>query len=343
MDGPLESRCLLRSADPDAIRDVTGGLTVAHEIALRGRERRIDGVVKGARLGRTTMVFVRYGAPVEIEAPGTGARIAVTVPLGPMRVTGPRTTPDVQTRGFVLDEESPTLMTPDPWAGALVITTDLAVLQRQLRLLTGAAPAHPLRFRGAADGEPPLPAAALDATWRWALAQLDAVGDAAISGPMRRHLEDVLLNALLLGQPHSASALLHDAPPPDASDAAIERARQYIDDHFEQPLSTTQLAREVGASARYLQAGFRRRFGATPVEVLRDVRLQHARRTLLDQTRGSERTVSQIALSCGFRHFGRFAGHYRARFGESPSETARRAAADSRAVGRAGPRGHRDR
>lgn len=326
MDGPLESRCRLRSADPDAIRDVTGGLAVAHEIALRGRERRIDGVVNGARLRRTNMVFVRYGAPVEIEAPGTGSRIAVTVPLGPMRVSGPRTTPVVRTRGFVLDEQAPTRMTPDPWAGALVITTDLAVLQRQLRVLTGVVPARPLRFR-TTDEEPLLPAAALDATWRWALAQLESLGDGtAIPGAMRRHLEDVLLNTLLLGQPHSASSLLHEAPEPEPHAAAIERARQYIDDHFGEPLSTTRLAREVGASVRYIQAGFRQRFGATPSEVLREVRLQHARTALLDQPRDPSRTVSQVALSCGFGHFGRFAGHYRARFGESPSETARGAA-----------------
>jgi transcriptional regulator GlxA family with amidase domain len=37
-------------------------------------------------------------------------------------------------------------------------------------------------------------------------------------------------------------------------------------------------------------------------------------------------TVTGIALECGFGNLGEFAGRYRRRFGEKPSETFRRAA-----------------
>jgi transcriptional regulator GlxA family with amidase domain len=36
-------------------------------------------------------------------------------------------------------------------------------------------------------------------------------------------------------------------------------------------------------------------------------------------------SVTDVALACGFAHFGRFAGAYRERFGETPSETLHRA------------------
>ncbi len=38
---------------------------------------------------------------------------------------------------------------------------------------------------------------------------------------------------------------------------------------------------------------------------------------------GEARSVTDVALECGFSHLGRFSTRYRALFGESPSETGR--------------------
>ena len=40
---------------------------------------------------------------------------------------------------------------------------------------------------------------------------------------------------------------------------------------------------------------------------------------------GAATAVTEVALACGFEHLGRFSTRYRDRFGESPSETLRRA------------------
>jgi AraC-like DNA-binding protein len=48
-------------------------------------------------------------------------------------------------------------------------------------------------------------------------------------------------------------------------------------------------------------------------------RLTLARRILRDG--GGPGLVKQVALDCGFWHFGRFALAYRGQFGETPSET----------------------
>jgi transcriptional regulator GlxA family with amidase domain len=54
---------------------------------------------------------------------------------------------------------------------------------------------------------------------------------------------------------------------------------------------------------------------------LRRVRLQKVREELL---RDSADGVTDIATRWGFEHLGRFAGAYRRRYGETPSETRRR-------------------
>lgn len=88
--------------------------------------------------------------------------------------------------------------------------------------------------------------------------------------------------------------------------------------------SLDDLAVIAGVSARSLQRKFRASLGQTPIEALRTVRLERARRALLLAARGQ--TISDIALRCGFSHLGRFSIEYRRCYGETPSQTLRRKA-----------------
>lgn len=82
------------------------------------------------------------------------------------------------------------------------------------------------------------------------------------------------------------------------------------------------LAAACRVAPRTLQKHFRRFVGRTPIEVLRDLRLDLVRRELF---RGrADTSITELATKCGFNHLGRFAGWYRDRYGESPSATLRR-------------------
>jgi transcriptional regulator GlxA family with amidase domain len=83
------------------------------------------------------------------------------------------------------------------------------------------------------------------------------------------------------------------------------------------------LCRAVGVTPRTLERAMRAVHAATPVEFLHALRLTEARQTLLSK-RGTAQSVTEVATRFGFRELGRFAGEYRERFGESPSETLRR-------------------
>lgn len=85
------------------------------------------------------------------------------------------------------------------------------------------------------------------------------------------------------------------------------------------PVRMSDIATEVGISLRSLQKAFVRQRGQTLTQFLRSARLELARKRLLAGLSGA--TVSSVALDCGFGHFGKFAGYYRARFGETPSQT----------------------
>lgn len=90
-----------------------------------------------------------------------------------------------------------------------------------------------------------------------------------------------------------------------------------------QPLSVGRIARHCGVPPRTLNEHFRAFVGTSPSDYLRRLRLAAAREDLL--TGRSGLLVTEVAKRYCFHHFGRFAEHYRKRFGETPSETLHRA------------------
>jgi transcriptional regulator GlxA family with amidase domain len=94
-------------------------------------------------------------------------------------------------------------------------------------------------------------------------------------------------------------------------------------------LHLTDLCAATGVSERSLEYAFKEVTGLTPTAYMTRVRLHRVRKALLAATPAST-TVSAEALNMGFWHFGEFSRVYRDCFGELPSQTLRRTAADTR-------------
>ena len=101
----------------------------------------------------------------------------------------------------------------------------------------------------------------------------------------------------------------------------VRKVQEYLNAHAHEPVRAEDLARVAGVSLRSLYAGFKAFSGVSPMQYLKDLRLERARADLL----AGKGSVGSVALLWGFGHLGRFSADYRARFGESPSESLRRA------------------
>ena len=130
-----------------------------------------------------------------------------------------------------------------------------------------------------------------------------------------------LLSGLLLSVPHRFHAEL-TRPARPGPPRAIQRVVDAIHDEPERAFTVADLATVGGMSVRSLQEGFRRHIGCTPMSHLQDVRLARVHEALR-QADPARITVATVAHRWGFAHLGRFASAYRARFGESPSQTLR--------------------
>ena len=89
--------------------------------------------------------------------------------------------------------------------------------------------------------------------------------------------------------------------------------------HLAEPISFERLRAFSGVSSRCLQKACLARWGQTPLELVTSRRLHRAHSRLA--SRPAPPSVTEVAISCGFTHLGRFAGLYRRTFGESPSDT----------------------
>jgi transcriptional regulator GlxA family with amidase domain len=102
----------------------------------------------------------------------------------------------------------------------------------------------------------------------------------------------------------------------------VRRAEAYIESHWNEPITIAGLARATAASARSIFYHFKNGRGQSPMSFVKQVRLEHAREML--ESRGTNRSVTEIAVDCGFGNLGHFAGDYLKRFGERPSDTLKR-------------------
>jgi AraC-like DNA-binding protein len=113
-------------------------------------------------------------------------------------------------------------------------------------------------------------------------------------------------------------------PAPTARCQAAVRARQYIDEHLDRPLTLACVCQFSYSSPRALEYGFREVFGVSPIAYIRCARLSRVRHELFFSPHASGR-ITQLAMKWGFWHLSQFSKDYYELFGELPSITLGRA------------------
>jgi AraC family ethanolamine operon transcriptional activator len=100
----------------------------------------------------------------------------------------------------------------------------------------------------------------------------------------------------------------------------VAQARAHVLAHPDQAVTVPELCEQLHVSRRTLQYCFEDVMGLSPIQYLRAIRLNGARRHLHEAGR-VQRSVQDVAAHWGFWHLSQFACDYRKLFGESPSQT----------------------
>jgi len=309
--------------DRDEAERVVSELYLPNRLDVSGGSAPLDMEVAGLRLGALTVGRLSYGRRVRL-CTADAENVHVNIPLrgrigsrrgsGEPVMTGPGD-------GLVFSPGAPAEMSWSADSEQLCLMVPQACLEAELERLLGRSLAGRLTFDFTADLHNPLAR-----RWRTVLDllvdELDNPTDMFRNPLVGRHLESLVCDGLLLGQPHNQrDAAIRDRPV--RLGAAIRHAVELMEERPSEPWTTVRLATEVHLSVRGLQEGFRRDLGTPPMTYLRQVRLRRARAVLQAADRDAT-TVGAVAVGLGIMHMGRFAATYRQAFGESPSETLNR-------------------
>jgi len=278
----------------------------------------------GVRFRDVSLLYLDLHVPATLDIPRCGRYYAVHMPMNGRAVgtTGGRQFEANTILALVTNPGAGLSIRFDHDSPQLVVRIEQDALERYLTRLSGRTMSQQLKFEPALD-------LTSDAATRWhGAVQLlhtevyyagSMVHDGIGIGP----LEEFLMSSLLMIQPSTyREQLIRTVAPPGRR--AVRQAVDFLERHLSEPLTLTDIAGHVGVSVRSIQQGFHDELGVTPMAYLRDRRLERVREELTDADIGDGVTVTAVAERWGFNHLGSFAGLYRKRWGESPSQTLQR-------------------
>lgn len=96
----------------------------------------------------------------------------------------------------------------------------------------------------------------------------------------------------------------------------LAKAVEIMQDNLETPLQTSEIAQNLGISTRQLERLFGQFLNCSPKKYFLDLRLKRAQNLLIQ----TDKSVTQVAIACGFENTGHFSRVYRTHFGVRPSK-----------------------
>jgi AraC-like DNA-binding protein len=309
--------------DRDEAEQIVTELYLPNRLDLSNGSAPLGMDMAGLRLGALTAGRLSYGRRVRLRT-ADAENFHVNIPLRGRATSRSGTSEPVSTgpgESLVFSPGAPADMSWSADCEQLCLMVPRACLEAELEQLLGRSLGCRLTFDFAAERRGPV-----GRRWRTVLNllldELDHPTDMVRNPVVSRHLKALVLDGLLLGQPHSHSDTATRDRPVELG-AATRHAVELIEERPGEPWTTVRLAAEVHVSVRALQEGFRRDLATPPMTYLRRTRLGRAREALKAADRDAT-TVRAVALELGILHMSRFAAAYREAFGETPSATLNR-------------------
>ncbi len=321
---PLAQHARLRSRDAAEVRDSVAQVFCPHALQPRRARQRLDAHHNMVRLGQTGLNFLTYGTDVRIEPGCLEHFYLVQMPLrGAAEITcGQQYVWSDPATASLLNPADDTRMRWHEGNQQLLLWVPRQALEDRLAEHLGHPLIEPLRFQVALPQREGHTQA-----WCQMLKHLVSTIDEAGTGWLQFQatvagLEDSLMRGLLQLHQHNYSNQLNQ-PAAAALPRHVQRAIEYIEAHLQDAVSVANLAAAACVSIRALEEGFKRHCQCTPMQYLRNRRLDVIHQRLSGGI-GEPPAITLLAHQYGFIHLGRFAAYYKARFGESPSATVRR-------------------
>jgi AraC-like DNA-binding protein len=310
---------LFDSSDLEETRAMVGRVMKPHRLGIAGCGQRLESRMHYVPLGEVSLSRLHYGADVDIEPGPLDDFFLVQMPLkGWAHVEcGAQAVESGPELASVLNPSDSTTMRWRADNDQLMVRVSRALIERTLAAQLGRPLHDCIRFRlGFRWRDSPM--------WTQLLTYImecaNQVQDLQQHRLVVTHIEQLVAATLLSVHAHNHDDVASARSGP-VLPRHVRKAQDYLNAHAHESIRAEQLAQVAGVSLRSLYAGFKEFCGVSPMQYLKDLRLERVRADLLS----GGTSVGGVALRWGFGHLGRFSADYRQRYGESPSESLRRA------------------
>jgi AraC-like DNA-binding protein len=324
---PLDRFPVVRTNDVDEMRDAIDLYYGEVRLTVTGDSSGFNARGNHCQLNHVGISYASYGAEVHHIYPSLSSNysIAMAAAGSGWGKIGGRFVGIDSRQTMIGSPGLPAEFHVGPEFEELTVLLDAAAVRRTLAALIGAEVNGDLVFEPVINFENPA-----NRLWQRLLRFLiDEAETREAELPLAAlgEIEQALIVMLLKTNRHPFNSFL-EAQHPDAAPRQVRLAEEYIEAHWDRPITVELLAQLTNVSARSIFDSFRKWRGYSPMAFVKRVRLGHARRMLLKPDSGT--TVAAVAFACAFGNLGYFAKDYRAAFGELPSSTLRKAAGFTR-------------
>ncbi|HHR5901210.1 TPA: AraC family transcriptional regulator [Providencia alcalifaciens] len=313
-------RLLFSSADPEEIKSMVGRVMKPHQFQLLNQHQRLDARMHYIPMGDISLSRLRYGADVVITPGQLEDFFLVQMPLSGSAIieSGGKTVESTPLMASLLSPEESTVMRWNSDNDQFMLRISRSLLERTLVGQLGHTLDKPLVFE-------------LGFAWQsciaWRTLMNYLIECATRTPDLLQHklittqVEQLVSVTLLSTHQHN---YLEDSGMRRATirPRHVRRVQEYLEAHAHEPITVEQLAHIAGVSLRSLYAGFKEFLDISPMQYLRDLRMERVRAELMS---GEATSVTGVALRWGFAHMGRFSAEYKQRYGESPSQSMKKA------------------
>lgn len=321
---PTDRHLLVDSTEWDAIRIFSSEVYMPYTVAPLGKQIKPKSVLRAAGIGGFTLSRFNYGIGVNIRdfSPEAGTGMVLTTIRGSARHFADK-------QRFQDTAVGETYLVDNARTGSYWVDFDPNHLQVNLcfqhDMLADlyerwyGAPADERMWKGQVKFGGP------NSSWmallEYACRCVIDMPEQTENGALGKHIEE-LLGMHMLMQWRGALGQESFQSVPRLAPMQVRRAEDYLRQHAQEAPTLTEVAAAIHVSVRSLNRAFAEFRGYTPMEFLREERLQGVRAALMAAPHGS--TVAAVAMQWGYANLGLFAVNYKRKFGESPSQTLNR-------------------
>jgi AraC-like DNA-binding protein len=322
MDHPLASFPIASTRDTDEAQSILSRELTDLRFKRVRNHRSFHLEMNGIHLGRTMIGYNQFSTDTLVDTGEIEGAMVLVIGVGPPTISYIDKERVVCTeRGAILSPDRRVIHQRPANGGVFVIRTGFDAIEERFREVMDRRPGKSIVFDRSVDLEKGVGAQ----TRRLLGSLVDTIqqDSTILENPLlRASFDDMLLNALL-ALPNNYSDELMGGRRLSVAPRLVRQAEEFLEAHATEPVTISDLVEQCGCSRRAIFTAFNKYRGYTPMQFLADARLKSAREALQSPSPGD--TVSSITYACGFSHPGRFSAAYRRRFGESPSETLRKA------------------